>query len=106
MTDLPNLDVINGDTPEVSPEPDSADAPDAFVLNAAPCKIHLSRGAGTFIVDDVESWGYVPQGVFASGQWKGRSGDTDVVIPTHSILYIELDFKRLQKYIAATEPAA
>lgn len=73
-----------------------------FSPNAMPCQIHLTSGK-EFIVDDISAWGYVEQGIFATGHFKGRSGELDVLISDGQVEYIVLDFKRLKKFMDAQD---
>jgi hypothetical protein len=79
-------------------------APDR-VVNTVPVSIHMKNGK-TFVVDKIDGWVYEEIGVFATGIWKGYSGEKDVVIPYENVDYYELDFKALQRYLEKQEQAA
>lgn len=87
----------------VDPAPEAL--PTGVQVNAVPCKIHTTFES-TFIVDDVEAWSYVPQGIVAQGHWKGRTEQIDVLLSPQSVSWIELDFGRLRKFIDALPDAA
>lgn len=86
---------LTAEAPEQQPMP-------GFTPNAAPCRIHLTSGK-EFVVDDVSAWGYVEQGIFATGHFKGYTGELDILISDGQVEYVVLDFKRLKKFMDARE---
>jgi len=85
-------------TEEATPTQEQHVAPEGVPMNPVPCEIHLLNDK-TFIVDTINGWGYVEQGIFASGHFKGYSGDKDILIPMDRVDWIDLDYKALAAYI-------
>jgi hypothetical protein len=82
-----------------TPRPVEDDNPaGGFIPTQVPCKIHLLNGK-TFIVDKIAAWVYMEQGVFATGHFKGYSGENDILIPYNRIDYYELDFPALREHL-------
>ncbi len=69
-----------------------------FQQSDVPCAIHLVNGK-LFVVEAIGAWGYVPQGIFASGRFHGESKERDIVISKDRVDWIELDFATLKKHI-------
>lgn len=63
----------------------------------APCEIHLKSGK-VFIVPKVAAWCYIPQGIFATGHFKGYSGEVNIIVNPDEIEYQQIDFDSLARY--------
>lgn len=77
--------------------PAPVDEPD---IQQPPCAITLLNGK-TFVVKEFDAWTYVPQGVFATGAWKGTSTERNLLISGDRIDFIELDYSTLKAQQAA-----
>lgn len=87
--------------------PTEAEQPDDDIqLVDAPATIHVKDvPQSPFIVDTVGGWGYTPQGIFATGHWRGWTDERDVLIPYVNVIYIEFHFNKLAQYLAAEAQA-
>jgi hypothetical protein len=63
-----------------------------------PATIYLLNGK-KFIVSKVAAWAYTEQGVFATGNFDGYSGEIDVLIPYERVDYYVLDFLALKRFV-------
>jgi hypothetical protein len=80
----------------------NTDQPDEeFQTQEVPCTIHTPH-MGQFVVKDVNAWGYMAHGVFATGQWAWITGgpDATVLIPYNSISAVEFNFEALERFRA------
>lgn len=69
------------------------------VLQPMPCTIYLVNGK-QFVVPEVEGWGYVDIGVFATGHFsKAPNHELNVLFPYDRIDYYIMDFDALERYI-------
>lgn len=62
-----------------------------------PCEFHFRSGK-IFVVPKVAAWCYIPQGIFATGHFKGYSGEIHIIINADELEYHVLDFDALAKF--------
>lgn len=71
------------------------------IVQPMPCTICLLNGK-QFVVPEVEGWGYVDVGVFATGHFtKAPNKELNLLIPYDRIDYYVMDFDALERYIKA-----
>lgn len=71
------------------------------IVQPMPCTICLLNGK-QFVVPEVEGWGYVDVGVFATGHFiKAPNRELNLLIPYDRIDYYVMDFDALERYIKA-----
>jgi hypothetical protein len=72
---------------------------DGFDHKQVPCTIYTNNPRSSFLVRDVDAWGFMPQGVFAIGKWYGDDHELSVVIPYSNIAWTSFDFAALEKFM-------
>lgn len=74
---------------------------DEFQTQDVPCTIYCKHGPW-FIVKDVNAWGYMELGVFATGRYMEDPPDHErsMLIPYDEIKAIEFDFEALEQFQA------
>ena len=79
----------------------NTDQPDEeFQTQEVPCTITTYKW-GNFEVKDVNAWGYMAHGVFATGAWSGMPDrEKTVLIPYDTIEFMEFDFEALERFRA------
>jgi hypothetical protein len=75
-----------------------------------PARIFLTDGR-EFFVEEIDGWSYIPQGVFARGQFRNtETGEyeqhKDVIFSTRAIYCIECDLNALNHHLTNQEASA
>lgn len=92
--------VEDGSTPNEQVGQQQRSTP-GVIVQPMPCTICLLNGK-QFVVPEVEGWGYVDVGVFATGHFtKAPNRELNVLIPYDRIDYYVMDFDALERYIQA-----
>lgn len=92
-----------GEAPEAQPQFTSPSAPGPIQVVDVPATIALKNG-GVFEVTELQSWGFNPMGLIATGNWAGQENETDVLIPYGEYEYIEYDYVSYKAKVEALDP--
>lgn len=73
---------------------------------SVPCTIYVDFPpplGSVFEVKDIGAWQHTDEGIFATGCWQRQPGGTakpavDILIPYHSVRYIQFDFDALMTF--------
>lgn len=96
---LPESARAEAETPVVTGQQDRRTP--GVVVQPMPCTIHFVNGK-QFVVPEVEGWGYVDVGVFATGHFsKTPNKEQNILVPYERIDFYVMDFDALERYIQA-----